>query len=482
MDITTGLLPLVYIDLCLEGMRIERRGPSAWRSSAPGPRGWCWPTCCPPGIESVVLECALARVRREPGPGRRARAGHGRSADRELGVGERLEREGLVHHGIELRFGGARPPHRLRRADRRARDHGLRPAGGRQGPDRGAARRRRRRSASRSRTCALDGIETDAPARRASARRRGSTSSRCDFIAGCDGFHGVCRDADSRRACSTVYERVYPFAWLGILAEAPPSTRRADLRLPRARLRPAQHALADDQPPLPPVRARRRRSRPGPTSASGHELRAPARARRRLASSSEGPILEKGITPMRSFVVEPMQYGRLFLAGDAAHIVPPTGAKGMNLAVADVRVLAEALAALVRRRRPTPLLDAYSATCLRRVWRAEHFSWWMTSMLHRFPDDDDGFERAAAARPARLRVPARGPPRRRWPRTTWGPRRSTTGRTGRRMIVDGLRQSDLGKRRSSPPLDADRRRRLRELVALAAERNPFWRRASRAST
>jgi p-hydroxybenzoate 3-monooxygenase len=105
-------------------------------------------------------------------------------------------------------------------------------------------------------------------------------------------------------------------------------------------------------------------------------------------SLNEGPLLEKGITPMRSFVVEPMRHGRLFLAGDAAHIVPPTGAKGMNLAVADVRVLARALTAYFQDGR-TDLLDAYSQTCLRRVWRAEHFSWWMTSMLHRFPDDDE---------------------------------------------------------------------------------------------
>jgi p-hydroxybenzoate 3-monooxygenase len=105
---------------------------------------------------------------------------------------------------------------------------------------------------------------------------------------------------------------------------------------------------------------------------------------------TEGPILERGITAMRSFVVEPMQYGRLFLAGDAAHVVPPTGAKGMNLAIADVRVLAEALVAWYREGR-TDLLEDYSATCLRRVWRAEHFAWWMTSMLHRFPDDD-GFQ------------------------------------------------------------------------------------------
>ena len=139
------------------------------------------------------------------------------------------------------------------------------------------------------------------------------------------------------------------------------------------------------------MHARTSDSRTGPTSASGHELQL------RLATDDglaldDGPILEKGITGMRSFVVEPMQYGRLFLAGDAAHIVPPTGAKGMNLAIADVARAGRGAHRLVRRRGATDLLDAYSQTCLRRVWRAEHFSWWMTSMLHRFPDDDGGFQ------------------------------------------------------------------------------------------
>ena len=138
---------------------------------------------------------------------------------------------------------------------------------------------------------------------------------------------------------------------------------------------------------------------------------------------AEGPVLEKGITPMRSFVAEPMRHGRLFLAGDAAHIVPPTGAKGLNLAVHDVRLLAEALAALVRAPATSGLLDSYSTTCLRRVWRAEHFSWWMTTMLHR-ARGRRSVRAAAAGVAAALRRPARGRPRRRSPRTTSGSTRS----------------------------------------------------------
>ena len=176
--------------------------------------------------------------------------------------------------------------------------------------------------------------------------------------------------------------------------------RRADLRPPRARLRAAQPALARASA------ASTSRCRPDEDIAEWPDDRIWEELHTRLATDdgwtlAEGPIIEKGIAPMRSFVVEPMQFGRLFLAGDAAHIVPPTGAKGLNLAVADVCVLAAALADWFATGQRGGL-DAYSATCLRRVWRAQHFSWWMTSMLHRFPDDGP-VRRAAAARAARLR-------------------------------------------------------------------------------
>jgi p-hydroxybenzoate 3-monooxygenase len=207
----------------------------------------------------------------------------------------------------------------------------------------------------------------------------------CDFVAGCDGFHGIARAAVPATAL-TVHERVYPFAWLGILAEAPAASDELiytnsdrgfalhSMRTPeilRLYLQvPPETDLAD-----------------WPDSRIWDELAA------RFAtddgfSLTEGPLLDKGVTPMRSFVAEPMRFGRLFLAGDAAHIVPPTGAKGLNLAVADVRVLAEALTAHYKDGNAR-LLDEYSAICLRRVWRVQHFSWWMTTMLHRPVDDDE---------------------------------------------------------------------------------------------
>jgi p-hydroxybenzoate 3-monooxygenase len=206
----------------------------------------------------------------------------------------------------------------------------------------------------------------------------------CDFIAGCDGFHGVSR-ASFPEAIQTVFTRFYPFGWLGILMQAPPSsheliyaysergfalvsTRSPDLQRMYIQCDPADDiANWSDEMILEELQARL-------ATTDGWQLRV-------------GPIVQKSILAMRSFVIEPMQYGRLFLAGDAAHIVPPTGAKGLNLAVADVRHLAHALTSFYHQNR-TDRLEAYSTTCLRRVWRAEHFSWWMTSMLHRFPDDD----------------------------------------------------------------------------------------------
>jgi p-hydroxybenzoate 3-monooxygenase len=208
----------------------------------------------------------------------------------------------------------------------------------------------------------------------------------CDFVAGCDGSHGVCRGAAAAGALR-VYEKEYPFAWLGILAAAPPSTEELIYAYHERGF--ALHSMRSPQ-----IGRLYLQVRPDETLEAWPDERIWRELHLRLAlagwSLTEGPILEKGITTMRSSVVEPMQHGRLFLAGDAAHIVPATGAKGLNLAVADVRVLAEALAAWYRHGR-RDLLERYSATCLRRVWRAEHFSWWMTSMLHRF-EGEGGFE------------------------------------------------------------------------------------------
>jgi len=197
-------------------------------------------------------------------------------------------------------------------------------------------------------------------------------------VAGCDGFHGVSRAAIPSSVL-TVFDREYPFAWLGILAAVPPSTD--ELIYAHSDRGFALHSLRS-----PDISRLYLQCRPDEEIENWPDARIWDELRLRFATDdgwalADGPIIEKGITPMRSFVVEPMRYGRLFLAGDAAHIVPPTGAKGLNLAVGDARVLAEALVAWYRSGSPA-LLDAYSATCLRRVWRAQHFAWWMTTMLH----------------------------------------------------------------------------------------------------
>jgi len=206
----------------------------------------------------------------------------------------------------------------------------------------------------------------------------------CDFIAGCDGFHGVSRDAipaEARRA----FERVYPFGWLGLLADAPPCDpeliysnheRGFALASMRSTRRSRYYVQCGLDEPL----------EAWPDARIWDEL-AVRLGPRAAAAMTRAPSIEKSIAPLRSFVCEPMSHGRLFLAGDAAHIVPPTGAKGMNLAVADVRLLSMALTELLRRN-DSRLVESYSDTALRRVWRAEAFSWTMTSMLHVMPGAD----------------------------------------------------------------------------------------------
>jgi p-hydroxybenzoate 3-monooxygenase len=336
------------------------------------------------GIDSVVLE-----VRSREYVERRVRAGVLEQGSVDLlvgaGVGERLKREGLVHHGIELRFEGQ--AHRIPLSEltggRAITVYGQQEvvkdlirarleAGGEIHFEAGAV--------------SLHDLETPAPAVR--YEQGGTTHElRCDFVAGCDGFHGVCRDAVPAGGL-TVFQKEYPFAWLGILAAAPPAT--AEIIYAYHERGFALHSMRSPQ-----ISRLYLQCRPDETLEAWPDARIWQELQVRLGvgggwSLTEGPILERGITTLRSFVVEPMQYGRLFLAGDAAHIVPPTGAKGMNLAISDVRVLAEALTRWYRTGEAEPL-EAYSATCLRRVWRAEHFSWWMTSMLHRF-DGDDGIE------------------------------------------------------------------------------------------
>jgi p-hydroxybenzoate 3-monooxygenase len=301
------------------------------------------------------------------------------------GVGARLKREGLVHHGIELRFDG----HGHRIAMTELTGGRAITVYGQQEVVKDLIRHRLadggdiRFSVSDVR---LHDIETSTPG---VSFRDGGESIRidCDIVAGCDGFHGVCRTAIPSGALNC-FERAYPFAWLGILAEAPPT---------HDELIYAYHdrGFALYSMRSPEVTRLYLQVSPDEQLDAWPDARIWEELHTRLETDDgwtlrEGAVIEKGVTGMRSHVIEPMQYHRLFLAGDAAHIVPPTGAKGMNLAVADVRVLARAIGTFCSGK-GSELLDAYSATCLKRVWRAEHFSWWMTSMLHRFPDND-GFQ------------------------------------------------------------------------------------------
>ena len=319
------------------------------------------------GVETVVLE-ARSRAYCEA----RIRAGviEQRIADllRRAGVGDRMDLEGIVHGGIHLQFGGAR--HHVPMQDLVGR--GIVVYGQTEVvKDLIAAR--------------LDSglpLHFESPVEevdpeRGIIRYAGGVLE-CDVIAGCDGFHGVCRSSIPDGVLQA-FERTYPFAWLGILADVAPSVDElvyahhangfALLSLRSPTLSRCYLQVDPDE---------------DPAAWSDDRIWAELRARTALDGWAlrAGPILEKDVTQMRSFVCEPMQYERLYLAGDAAHIVPPTGAKGLNLALADVEVLAEAVVG------GEAELTGYSDRCLRRVWRAEHFSWWMTSMLHRLPGGD----------------------------------------------------------------------------------------------
>ena len=302
----------------------------------------------------------------------------------EMGVGERLRREGLVHHGVELRFGGV--GHRIP-FDELTGGRGITIYGQQEVvKDLIAARI----DSGAPLLFEVDdvrptGIDTDSPA--LGFRHGGEERElRCDVVAGCDGFHGVCRDAVPDGAL-TFREHDYPFGWLGILAEVEPSSD--ELIYCHHDRGFALHSMRSPQ-----ITRLYLQCEPDEDIERWPDERIWAELHTRFEckgwSLKEGPIVEKGVTPMRSFVAEPMQHGRLFLAGDAVHIVPATGAKGLNLAVADVRVLADALTRWFAAGDDSGL-RGYSATCLPRVWKAQHFAWWMTSMFHRMPDDRDGF-------------------------------------------------------------------------------------------
>ena len=341
------------------------------------------------GIANVVLErqsreYVLGRIRAgviEPGAVELLR---------EARVHARLDREGQIHEGIGISFGGRR--HRI---DFRALTGSCVTVYGQTEITRDLFAARDSLSGviiHDAEDVTPHGIETDAPWL---TWHEGGASHRvdCDFIAGCDGFHGVSRRSIPANVLRT-FEKVYPFGWLGVLSRTPPVTREVtynhhergfalcSMRSETLSRYYVQCPLDDDIDEWPDDRfwEELRRRLPGDIA-------------RALVT---GPSIEKSIAPLRSFVAEPMRHGRLFLAGDAAHIVPPTGAKGLNLAVSDVHYLSRAFAAWYESG-DAGAMDTYSDHCLRRVWKAERFSWWMTTLLHHFPENGPFGERIQLA-------------------------------------------------------------------------------------
>jgi p-hydroxybenzoate 3-monooxygenase len=301
----------------------------------------------------------------------------------QMGVGERLKREGLPHQGLYFSFGGER--HHIHLADL---------SGGKTITVYGQNEVVKDLIDARVATgrplyfevgqVSIHDMDSERPKIRFEKDGREEEIT-CDFIAGCDGFHGICRPSIPEGSI-THYEREYPFGWLGILAEAAPSCEELvytyhhrgfalfSMRSPKVT------RLYFQVPPDEDIDK-------WPDDAIWDEML------KRMSTKDGwkpniGLIFQKGVTPMRSFVAEPMRYGHLFLAGDSAHIVPPTGAKGLNLAATDVMVLASGLVAFYERG-DRHLLNNYSDICLRRVWKAQRFSWWMTQTLHRFPGESE---------------------------------------------------------------------------------------------
>jgi p-hydroxybenzoate 3-monooxygenase len=330
------------------------------------------------GIDSVVIE-ARSREYVE----RRVRAGvcEQPTVDllREVGLADRLDREGLPHHGFSLRFD--REDHRIALTDLTGKSitvYGQQEIVKDLIAARLAAGADIRFEVS---DVAVHDLDTDRPR----ITFNDGEELVCDVIAGCDGFHGITRGAIPEGVLRT-FEHVYPYAWLGLLAKAEPS--HEELIYANHERGFALHSMRS-----PEVTRLYLQVDPSERIEDWSDERIWDELHLRLATDDgfalrEGPVMEKSITPMRSFVVEPMRHGRLFLAGDAAHIVPPTGAKGMNLAIADVLRLSRALSALLHKGN-SDLIESYSDTCLRRVWRAEHFSFHMTTMLHRPANEFD---------------------------------------------------------------------------------------------
>ncbi len=332
------------------------------------------------GIESVVLE-SHGREYVES----RVRAGvlEQGTVDmlRESGVGGRMDREGLQHAGVELRFGGK--GHRIDFQDLVGKSIMV------------YAQQEVVKDLIAARLGYNAPIFFEAEAMRISGldaqpkihyqQQDLEHEIACDFIAGCDGFHGICRPAVAAEQIR-FYERQYPFAWLGILAHVPPASHELIYNY-------HERGFALLSMRSPEISRLYLQCAPEEEIANWPDDRIWQELRVRMATQEgfelkDGPIFQKGITPMRSFVAAPMQFGKLFLLGDAAHIVPPTGAKGLNLAVADVRVLVRGLVEFYKHGNKDALAR-YTDRCLQRVWLGQRFSWWMTSMLHRFPQEDD---------------------------------------------------------------------------------------------
>jgi p-hydroxybenzoate 3-monooxygenase len=325
------------------------------------------------GVESVVVERRDREYVQQ-----RVRAGVLEQATMDLmdevGLGARMHAEGLVHEGVELRFDGE--GHRIALSDL---------TGGRAITIYGQQEVVKDLIEARLASALplffeVSDVTVDPSAPRVTFTHEGESHVlECDLIAGCDGFHGVCRPAIAD--VLTVYEREYPFGWLGILAHCAPSSEE---------LIYAHHSRGFALASMRSHEVTRMylQCEPDEDAATWSDEAIWDELDRRFGMPvNRGEVFEKGVTPMRSYVVEPMQHERLFLTGDAAHIVPPTGAKGLNTAMADVYLLAHAIE---RSYGGDPGgLDAYSSRALERVWRVQHFSWWMTSMLHRFSGDDD---------------------------------------------------------------------------------------------